>query len=202
LTPRFSQSGKRGVFGFQERLRAFKQGVKEMNSMQRGVRRVIVFSANYLPLSRIDIRRAVILLVSGKAQDLNYGAGGGWTIRSARADFFVPEYIRLLSGSVERLWKVPAVNRREVFRRDGQVCQYCGSKHYLTLDHVFPRSRGGTHTWDNVVTACSACNQFKSDRTPEEAGMRLSKKLTAPIHPAIAFADQFWHEQQEVLSVP
>jgi 5-methylcytosine-specific restriction endonuclease McrA len=173
-----------------------------MNSMQQVLRRsVVVFSANYLPLSRIDIRRAVILLVSGKAQDFDYGQGRGWTIRSARADFFVPEHIQLLSCSVERLWKVPAVNRREVFRRDGHVCQYCGSKHYLTLDHVFPRSRGGTHTWDNVVTACSACNQFKSDRTPEEAGILLSKRLTAPIHPAIAFADKFWHEQQEVLSV-
>jgi 5-methylcytosine-specific restriction endonuclease McrA len=172
-----------------------------MNSMQQVLRRsVVVFSANYLPLSRIDIRRAVILLVSGKAQDFYYGQGRGWTIRSARADFFVPEHIRLLSGSVERLWKVPAVNRREVLRRDIHTCQYCGSKHNLTLDHVFPRSRGGTHTWNNVVTACSTCNQFKSDRTPEEAGMVLPKKLTAPMHPAVAFADKFWQEQQVAMS--
>ncbi len=167
-----------------------------MKDMQQGAKRVVVvFSTNYLPLNRIDIRRAIILLVSGKAQDLEYGQGKGWTVRSARANFYVPEHIRLLSRSSERLWKVPAVNRREVFRRDRHACQYCDSKCNLTLDHVFPRSRGGTHTWNNVVTACATCNQFKSDRTPEEAGMTLPKKLTAPMHPAVAFADKFWHEQ-------
>ena len=61
--------------------------------------------------------------------------------------------IVLTLESRDRIWKVPPVNRREVLRRDQQTCQYCGSKKDLTLDHVIPRSKGGQHTWDNVVTA-------------------------------------------------
>jgi len=166
-----------------------------MHSIQQASKRsVVVFSPNYLPMSRIDIRRAIVLLVSGKAQALDYGTGG-WTVNSAKATFYVPEHIRLTLGSVERLWKVPPVTRREVLRRDNHQCQYCGSKHNLTLDHVLPRSRGGTHTWDNVVTACEKCNQYKADRTPEEARLVLPKKPTSPMHPAIAFAEKFWSEQ-------
>jgi len=91
---------------------------------------------------------------------------------------------------------VPPVNRREVLRRDHHTCQYCGSTHNLTLDHVVPLSRGGSHTWDNVVTACERCNQRKGNRTPEEAGMVLRSKPRAPLHPTVAFAEQFWREQQ------
>jgi 5-methylcytosine-specific restriction endonuclease McrA len=87
------------------------------------------------------------------------------------------------------------VSRREVFRRDSHTCQYCGSTKKLTLDHVLPRSKGGTHTWDNVVAACERCNASKGDRLLHETAMQLSTKPKAPIHPAIAFAEQFWKEQ-------
>jgi len=91
---------------------------------------------------------------------------------------------------------VPPVNRREVLRRDHHTCQYCGSTHNLTLDHVVPLSRGGSHSWDNVVTACERCNQRKGNRTPEEANMPLRSKPRAPLHPTVAFAEQFWREHQ------
>ncbi|NEQ69735.1 MAG: HNH endonuclease, partial [Symploca sp. SIO2D2] len=62
--------------------------------------------------------------------------------------------------------------------------------------HVIPRSKGGKHSWDNVVIACELCNSRKGDRTPKEAGMLLHTKPKAPMHPTVAFAEQFWREHQ------
>lgn len=157
---------------------------------------VVVFSQNYLPISRVNIRRAVILLVTGKAEPLDFLSDHYWEIRSPNFMIQVPHQIRLKINSIDRLWKIPPVNRREVLRRDKHQCQYCGSKHKLTLDHVFPRSKGGKHTWDNVVTACESCNGRKGDRTPAQAGMTLKTPPKPPIHPTIAFAEQFWQQQQ------
>lgn len=70
----------------------------------------------------------------------------------------------------------PALNNRELFARDHKLCAYCGNVFRvgtLTRDHVLPRSKGGSDCWENVVTACKACNQRKDDRTPEQAGMLL-----------------------------
>lgn len=72
--------------------------------------------------------------------------------------------------------QVPPLNNRELFHRDRQVCAYCAGMFpiaKLTRDHVKPFSRGGRDTWMNVVTACRSCNEKKSDRTPERAGMEL-----------------------------
>jgi 5-methylcytosine-specific restriction endonuclease McrA len=87
-------------------------------------------------------------------------------------------------------------SRENVFRRDKYKCMYCGctgTAKTLTMDHVVPRSKGGTHTWDNVVTACERCNSLKGDRTPEEAKMSL-RTPKAPLHPVVAFAEQFWRD--------
>ncbi|MBW4683217.1 MAG: HNH endonuclease [Microcoleus vaginatus WJT46-NPBG5] len=162
-------------------------------------RSVVVFSQNYLPVSRINIKRAIILLVTGKAEPLDFVGGTGgtsWPVRSPNCILQVPEYIRLTIAGKERIWKVPPVNRREVLRRDGHACQYCGSGKHLTLDHVIPRSKGGPHTWDNVVTACERCNSHKGNRTPLQAGMQLRSQPKAPIHPAVSFSEHFWREQQ------
>ena len=156
---------------------------------------VVVFSKNYLPLARINIKRAIVLLVTGQAESLEFISLQTWEVRSPNVVLQVPDHIRLTSGNPERQWKVPPVNRREVFRRDHHACQYCGSSKRLTLDHVMPRSKGGTHTWDNVVAACEKCNSAKGDRLLHEIGMVLRSKPKAPIHPAIAFAEQFWKEQ-------
>ncbi|AFZ57638.1 HNH endonuclease [Anabaena cylindrica FACHB-243] len=157
---------------------------------------VVVFSKNYLPLSRINIKRAIVLLVTGQAESLNFDTTKQWEIRSPSVVLQVPEHIRLTVGNPERHWKIPPVNRREVLKRDNHTCQYCGSTKRLTLDHVIPRSKGGQHTWDNVVTACDKCNSIKSDRLLYEAGMVLKTKPKAPIHPAVAFAEQFWNAQR------
>jgi 5-methylcytosine-specific restriction endonuclease McrA len=157
---------------------------------------VVVFSKNYLPLARINIKRAIVLLVTGQAESLNFDTTKQWEVRSPSVVLQVPEHIRLTVGNPERHWKIPPVNRREVLKRDNHTCQYCGSTKHLTLDHVIPRSKGGQHSWDNVVTACEKCNSIKSNRLPHEAGMVLKSKPKAPIHPAIAFAEQFWNAQR------
>lgn len=156
---------------------------------------VVVFSKNYLPVSRVNIRRAITLLVTGKAEPLDF-SGISYHVHSPSMVLLVPPHIRLTMTDAERVWKLPPVNRREVLRRDKNACQYCGSTKKLTLDHVIPRSKGGKHTWDNVVIACESCNSRKGDRTPTQAGMILRTVPKTPIHPAVAFAEQFWREQQ------
>lgn len=69
-----------------------------------------------------------------------------------------------------------SISRERLFARDKHICGYCGGwfpESDLTIEHVRPESRGGHNTWENVVTACRACNQRKGDRTPEQAGMPL-----------------------------
>ena len=165
---------------------------------------VAVFSKSYLPMNQVNIRRAIVLLVTGKAEPLDLGDGGGETIavHSPTMVFLVPQQIRLTINHKEKAWQVPTVNRREVLRRDKHACQYCGSTRQLTLDHVIPVSKGGNHTWDNIVTACEKCNNGKGDRTPQQANMILFTKPKAPVHPIVAFAEQFWREhkiQREML---
>jgi 5-methylcytosine-specific restriction endonuclease McrA len=78
--------------------------------------------------------------------------------------------------AIKSFSQVPPLNNRELFHRDRQICAYCGGMFpvsKLTRDHVVPFSRGGRDTWMNVVTACRSCNEKKSDRTPEAAGMEL-----------------------------
>ncbi|MBD2075892.1 HNH endonuclease [Phormidium sp. FACHB-592] len=155
----------------------------------------VVFSKNYLPLARINLKRAIVLLVTGQAETLDFSSTQQWEVRSPSVVLQISEHIRLTSGKPGSHWKVPPVSRREVFRRDSHTCQYCGSTKKLTLDHVLPRSKGGSHTWDNVVTACERCNALKGARLLHETSMQLRTKPKAPIHPAIAFAEQFWKEQ-------
>jgi 5-methylcytosine-specific restriction endonuclease McrA len=103
-------------------------------------------------------------------------------LRSATFSLCVPEVI-VLSGFNGRFSKEVRFSRRSIFERDGNTCQYCGRKRErqeLTLDHVVPRSRGGTSTWQNIVLACIHCNMKKGDRLPFEIGMKLLRKPVKP----------------------
>jgi len=138
---------------------------------------VLVLNQNYEPLTICRARRAVILLYGGKAEMLENGVG---FIHSVSETFPLPSVIRL-DFVVKRPFKERKFSRAEIFNRDGYICQYCGKKiKQPTLDHVVPRYRGGQHTWENVVTACVACNRHKAGRTPKEAHMKL---LNIPMHP-------------------
>ncbi|MGK7940625.1 MAG: HNH endonuclease [Crocosphaera sp.] len=129
--------------------------------------KVLVLNASYEPLNITSWRRAVVLLIKGKAEQLENNE------RLIYADFRLPSVIRL-RHYVRVPYKEIPLTRRNILERDRHTCQYCGYKgEQLTLDHVLPRSRGGGDTWENLVTACVRCNVKKGNRTPKEAQMTL-----------------------------
>jgi 5-methylcytosine-specific restriction endonuclease McrA len=138
--------------------------------------RALILNATYEPLSIVSARRAIVLVLREKAVVLEE-SGATW--RSERASFRLPSVIRLNSYVKVPYARRVALNRRAVFARDGHACQYCGAG-AENLDHVLPRSRGGPHTWENVVAACRRCNLRKGDRTPSEAAMPLQGEPQAP----------------------
>ncbi|MGH9302071.1 MAG: HNH endonuclease [Acidimicrobiales bacterium] len=138
--------------------------------------RALVLNASYEPLCVVATRRALMLVLSRKAETL-HDTGGAF--RSARLSVPEPSVVRLCY-----FVKVPyqtrvALNRRAVFARDDHRCQYCGSP-AENIDHVVPRSRGGLHTWDNVVAACRRCNTRKEDRLLNEIGLTLHRPPSQP----------------------
>jgi 5-methylcytosine-specific restriction endonuclease McrA len=136
---------------------------------------VLVLNASYEPLNITTWRRAMGLLLKGKAEGLEHDRS-----RPIRPDHLLPTVIRL-RHFVRVPYKPLPLTRRNVFQRDGHVCQYCGSAgEPLSIDHVFPRSRGGGDVWENVTTACLPCNVSKGNRTPREAGMRLRREPRRP----------------------
>lgn len=142
--------------------------------------KVLLLNSNEKPLHITSWKRALVLLIKGKAQCVKH-------IQNAE------DYINIENQNIPRVIKmnynvaVPDKElpfcRENVFIRDDFTCQYCGKKFpfsELTLDHVFPKSRRGPEIWENMVACCKECNQYKADRTPKEAGMKLLKR---PIRP-------------------
>ncbi len=138
--------------------------------------RSLVLNASYEPLSVVSQRRAVVLVLNEKASVV-VERDDSWL--SERSLIRLPSVVRL-----NRYVRVPyrrsvPVTRRAVFGRDGHICQYCGGP-AESLDHVHPKSKGGAHTWENVVACCRACNVRKGNRTPAESGLRLLSKPGPP----------------------
>jgi 5-methylcytosine-specific restriction endonuclease McrA len=125
-----------------------------------------------------SLHRAVVLLLKGKAETIEAGSG---ILRSERASLTSPavirilEYVRIPRADGRRL------SRRAILARDGFRCQYCGGTRHLTLDHIIPRSRGGSSSWENVVTSCAPCNGRKGACLPNEVGMWPSRKPRPPM---------------------
>ena len=131
--------------------------------------RVLVLNATYEPINVCTVRRAVVLLLKEKAELLERGA---WSLHSESSTLARPVVIRLVSYVREpRDAHRRKITRRAVFARDSWTCQYCGSRSNLTVDHVIPRSKGGTSSWENIVASCAPCNRRKGDRLPRQAGM-------------------------------
>ncbi len=140
-------------------------------------RAVLVLNQNYEPLNVCNLRRAIVLLLKGRAETLENGRG---KMRSTTSLFDLPSVIRL-GHMIKRPMLPPRLSRREVFVRDKHFCQYCGKQvPDLTLDHVVPRRAGGVHSWDNIVSACVPCNLRKAGRTPAQAGMKLMHEPKTP----------------------
>ena len=138
---------------------------------------VLVLNANYEPLNVSSVRRAMGLLLHGKAELVLDGRGAIHTVGDS---FPCPSIIRL-GRMVRRPRPRVKLTKREIFRRDGHTCQYCGQRsHQLTIDHVVPRRYGGDHSWSNVVAACAPCNRRKGGRVPSKAHMRLRQNPVEP----------------------
>ncbi|MFQ5413188.1 MAG: HNH endonuclease [Phycisphaerae bacterium] len=170
-----------------------------------------MLNAHYAPLRVISVRRAFTLLFKRdrvhqpmaevvSVEDGRYISYDfdDWTelsafkrefeahehdwIRTVRFDLVVPRIVRVLTFSRLPRQRIK-FNRRNIFARDNNTCQYCGQRFKmseLSLDHVVPRSLGGGSCWDNIVAACTTCNVKKGGRTPEDAHMRLTR---APVKP-------------------
>ena len=147
-------------------------------------KQVLVLNASYEPLSLVSVRRAIVLLLREKAELLEVTQQ---ILRSTNRSMPVPLVIRLVHYVRLPHRKVPST-RSAVMLRDAYTCQYCGDmpgRNHLTVDHVIPRSRGGSHDWDNLVTACTRCNQRKGSLTPDEAKMQLVRKPFEPSYVAL-----------------
>ena len=166
-----------------------------------------VLNENVLVLNRIwqainvcTVERAFMLLYMGHAEvvtenegdfrtfdfhewrEFSEGHHGEDVVHTVSFQIRIPRVILLLF--FDRLpHKEVKFTRHNIFERDRNTCQYCGKRfdrRELNLDHVIPRDRGGTTTWENIVCACIPCNTRKANRTPTEAGMHLIKKPKRP----------------------
>ena len=161
--------------------------------------KTLVLNRSWTPITLTTVRRAVVLLAAGVARAVHPATyevadWDGWLelgpqdaggVRGVDFVLPVPEVIVLqrYNGFPNR---PVAFTRRNVYRRDGHRCVYCGSTPPhgdLTIDHVMPRARGGGTSWENCVTACVRCNAKKADRLPSEAGFRLPVPPSPPRWP-------------------
>lgn len=138
---------------------------------------VLTLNANFEPIHVCNTKRALMLVLTGKAEIILNGRG---IIRSSSSMYEIPSVIKL-SHMVKRPRSNIPLSKREILQRDNYTCQYCGRKTTtLTLDHVIPRRLGGAHTWGNLVAACSPCNRRKGGNTPEKANMPLLRLPSEP----------------------
>lgn len=138
---------------------------------------VLVLNQNYEPLNICNVKRALVMVFTGKAEIIEQN---GLILHTIDADYRAPSVIRL-AVLIKRPRPQVKLTRREIFIRDSYTCQYCGVRtRDLTIDHVMPKSRNGPHTWENLVSACKTCNHRKGGRTAQEARMAL---LREPVRP-------------------
>ncbi|EHR49897.1 restriction endonuclease [Saccharomonospora marina XMU15] len=146
-----------------------------------GKRRVLLLNATFEPLTALPLRRAIVLLVCGKAEVVHEDPAG-LTLHAATMTVEVPSVIRLSTYvRVPYRAQVP-LTRAGLMHRDRFRCAYCGAR-AETIDHVVPRSRGGAHSWQNCVACCAKCNHRKADKLLSELGWRLRVVPQAPHGP-------------------
>ena len=136
---------------------------------------VLVLNASYEPINVCAARRAVVLVLKGVAMAEEEN---GHFLHAARLSMRVPSVIRLLEYR-----RIPhqtrALSRKNILLRDRNTCQYCATvlpAAELTLDHVVPRSRGGSSTWENLVACCHPCNRTKGNHLPHEVNMKPQRE--------------------------
>ena len=133
--------------------------------------RVLLLNASHEPLAVVTGRRALVLVVAGKAECVLERPNGS-LVRSPSVVVAVPAVVRLRRYVRVPYQAPPAVTRAGVLRRDSRRCAYCRGRGD-TVDHVVPKSRGGEHSWENCVACCVRCNARKADRLLSELGWSL-----------------------------
>lgn len=139
-------------------------------------KKVLLLSSSYQPISFCNMKKAIILLFLDKVEVVQHRSDVSVSCISGK--FECPSIIRLKET---RPLKVKVqLSRKNIMKRDGFRCVYCDSSSNLTIDHVVPKSRGGKTSWENLVTACSRCNNTKDDKLLHEVGMRLRTSPRTP----------------------
>jgi hypothetical protein len=158
--------------------------------------KVLVLNQDYSAISICSVSKAFLLVYLDKAEIIE--SAPTKSLRTINASFPYPVVIRLYKY-VHLPFRGVILSRHNVFKRDGNRCQYCGERDDLTLDHVLPKSRGGKSNWDNLTTACKKCNSRKGDFTPEEADMPL---LSNPYKPTFLMFIREFSGEPEKLWIP
>ncbi len=140
------------------------------------MRRTLLLNATFEPLCVVSLRRAVVLVLKDKAEIVARDVA---ELHSARLNVPCPSVIRLVHYVRVPYRSRAPLSRRAVFARDEHRCQYC-NRPAENIDHVIPRSRGGEHTWENVVASCRPCNARKENRFLHETDLRLRRLPVAP----------------------
>jgi len=132
--------------------------------------KVLILNNDDTPICLVDDRRAMRYILDGRVDVVKQGDE---TISTKNETYVIPQIVKF-KESVKIPFRFDEMKwtRTRMLQRDHYTCGYCGEKGN-TVDHIFPRSRGGKFTWENTITACRKCNGEKADRTPEEAGMKL-----------------------------
>jgi 5-methylcytosine-specific restriction endonuclease McrA len=141
-------------------------------------RQVLVLNQDFRAMTVTSAYQAFLLVFLDKAELIS--PVENHYFRTVSASYQIPSIIRLRHYVNIPYKKGVVLSRQNIFKRDKFQCQYCGSSHNLTLDHVMPRSRGGATSWDNLITACQKCNAKKGHKTPDEAHMPLRTKPFKP----------------------
>jgi len=156
-------------------------------------RHVLVLNQDYNPLTVCTVNRAFLLVFLEKAELLQQEDGA--YLRSVSHAYPKPTVIRI-KNFILVPYRGVVLTRYNIFKRDHNQCQYCGTEKNLTLDHLIPRSKGGKSSWKNLVTACKTCNARKGDNTLIEVGLVL---LRPPIKPSyiMFLRDTFGHIRKD-----
>ena len=138
---------------------------------------VLVLNSNYEPLNVCNLRRAMALMLLGKAEVLHHR---DHPVVTGRGALNAPSVLKM-RYQVRRPMPQLRLSRHSILARDNYTCQYCGVRgRDLTIDHVVPRWVGGPHSWENLVACCRKCNLKKGDKTPQQAHMKLARRPKRP----------------------
>lgn len=148
---------------------------------------VLVLSTGYEPLFQTTWKKAISAIFGGRAEVVKESPD--LHIKTSNGNFPFPTVVRFLTGvflgKIGKFRREPKPTKKNLWRRDGGECQYCGiyiSITDCTIDHVLPKSKGGKHAWTNIVLSCAPCNQKKGSRLLSNTNMKLKNKPVPPIN--------------------